>query len=263
MRKNQTNRRKFLRSSLLGIGGVTLTPFLRGMPDKENRIAGMKNPGALHVLCVGAHPGDPEFGCGGTIAKYSKSGNAITFLYITRGEAYDLNQSFEKSAAIRTKEAEVSCQILNAKPLFAGQIDAKTVLDKKSIEAVSKLISDQKPDIVFTQWPLDAHPDHQVTGLLTLNAWLRSKKKFHLYFYEVNTGAETMAFHPTEYEDISEVRDIKKQAMFAHRSQEPEKIYDDFFKVMEEFRGLEAGVNAAEAFVYFKPGDERAKVFGF
>jgi hypothetical protein len=40
--------------------------------------------------------------------------------------------------------------------------------------------------------------------------------------------------------------------MYAHASQEPERTYLDFFKKMEEFRGLEAGVSAAEAFVRFK-----------
>lgn len=263
MKKNQSNRRKFLRSSLLGIGGVTVTPLLRGMPHVENNITERKNSGGLNVLCVGAHPGDPEFGCGGTMAKYSKAGNLVTFLYLTRGEAYDPNQSFEKSAAIRTKEAELSCKILNAKPLFAGQIDGNTEQNNKSIEAFSNLILSQKPDIVFTQWPLDTHPDHQVAASLTLNAWQRSNEKFHLYFYEVDPGSQTMAFNPTEYEDISDVREIKKQAMFAHQSQGPEKIYSGYFKAMEEFRGSEARVKAAEAFVYFKPGNDRAKIFGF
>jgi LmbE family N-acetylglucosaminyl deacetylase len=183
--------------------------------------------------------------------------NAVTFLYLTRGEAYNDKQSFAKSAELRTKEAETSCKVLKATPLFAGQIDGNTELTKQKNEETTKLILSQKPDIVFTHWPLDAHTDYQVAGLLTLTVWVRSNKQFHLYFYEVNTGSETMAFTPTDYVDISDVRATKKAAMFAHQTQEPEEIYASFFKTMEEFRGLEAGVSAAEAFIYFKPNEKR------
>ena len=124
------------------------------------------------------------------------------------------------------------------------------------------LFSHKRPDIVFTHWPLDAHPDHQVAGLLTLTAWVRSNKLFHLYFYEVNIGSETMGFSPTDYVDITAVRDIKKAMMFAHETQSPQEVYDQFFKTMEEFRGLEVGVKAAEAFIYFKPENERANIAG-
>lgn len=50
--------------------------------------------------------------------------------------------------------------------------------------------------------------------------------------------------------------------MFAHQTQAPQETYDDFFKIMEEFRGLEAGVKAAEAFVHFKPATTRASIAG-
>jgi len=244
-------RRAFVKSSVIGLGAVSLSPFARH--SSVHKI----QPDKLNILCVGAHPGDPEFGCGGTMANYSNAGNAVTFLYLTRGEVYNDKQSFAKSAELRTKEAETSCKLLNATPLFAGQIDGNTELNKQKNEETTKLILSQKPDIVFTHWPLDAHPDHQVAGLLTLTAWVRSNKLFHLYFYEVNTGSETMAFTPTDYVDISDVRATKKEAMFAHQTQNPEEIYVSFFKTMEEFRGLEAGVIAAEAFIYFKPNDKR------
>jgi LmbE family N-acetylglucosaminyl deacetylase len=71
-----------------------------------------------------------------------------------------------------------------------------------------------------------------------------------------------MAFEPTDYVDISAVRDRKKQAMFAHQTQNPEQVYADFFKTMEEFRGLEAGVKAAEGFIHFKPKGQKANIVG-
>lgn len=260
MNKNQSPRRKFLKQAVTGIAGVSVIPldkiknssFLPGDTDQQK----------LNILCVGAHPGDPEFGCGGTLAKYSDAGHNVTLLYLTRGEAGDPSKSFAESAALRTKEAEVACRILKAKPVFAGQIDGNTELNKTRNEEMTKLILAQKPDIVFTQWPVDTHIDHQVTGLLTLTAWVKSNQQFDLYYYEVNSGSETMGFVPTDWVDITGVREKKKAAMFAHQTQDPQGTYDGFFKAMEEFRGLEAGVKAAEAFVHFKTKSNRAKITG-
>ncbi len=196
------------------------------------------------------------------MAKYTNAGHSVTFLYLTRGEAGDSAKSFAESAALRTKEAETACKLLNARALFAGQIDGNTVLNMQKSEEMTKLISAENPDIVFTQWPLDTHPDHQVTGLLTLNAWVKLGKKFQLYFYEVNTGSETMSFTPTDYVDISTVSDRKKAAMFAHKTQSPAVTYNTYFKKMEEFRGLEAEVKAAEAFIHFKDKAEQATITG-
>lgn len=258
MQKQTSARRNFIKHSI-GLGGLALNP-LNHFKTSEifNKV---KNDSTkLHVICIGAHPGDPEFGCGGTMAKYSAAGHKVTFLYITRGDASDPKIAYAEMAARRTKEAEAACGILNSVPKFFGQIDGDTVLSQTQNAAMQKFIETEQPDIVFTQWPLDGHPDHQVTGLLALTAWVRAARKFHLYFYEVNTGSETMAFTPTDYVDISEVHDKKKAAMFAHKTQNPVETYNDYFKPLEEFRGLECGVKVAEAFIHFKPGTQRARL---
>jgi LmbE family N-acetylglucosaminyl deacetylase len=252
MKKSNPARRDFIKLSALAMGGVAIAPITGIASDTKK----------LRIVCLGGHPGDPEFGCGGTMAKYSDTGHQVTFLYLTRGEASDPKKTYTEMAELRTKEAETACKILNATPKFAGQVDGNTVLDKDQNEKVAKLIMAEKPDILFTQWPVDGHPDHQVTGLLALTAWVRSRRTFHLYFYEVNTGVETMGFTPTDYVDITALRDRKKQAMFAHKTQDPVNTYNDYFKPLEEFRGLEAGVKAAEAFIHFKAEGERAKIIG-
>ena len=42
---------------------------------------------------------------------------------------------------------------------------------------------------------------------------------------EVDLGAQTQNFHPTDYVDITAVREKKKAALFAHKSQDGERIY--------------------------------------
>ncbi|MEO7960685.1 MAG: PIG-L family deacetylase [Ginsengibacter sp.] len=248
---NGPGRRKFMKLSALSMSSLALPPFYKRAKNTVAVATIQRKIKKRNVVCVGAHPGDPEFGCGGTMAKYSQAGDDVIFLYLTRGEAYDKKKSFSDAAALRTKEAEKSCSILKARPVFAEQIDGNTELNSKQNENFTQLLLSLKPDVVFTHWPIDAHTDHQVAGSLTLTTWLRSKKQFQLYFYEVNTGSETMGFTPTDYVDISAVLPLKEAAMFAHISQEPLKVYEDFFKAMQSFRGLEKGVKAAEAFVHF------------
>jgi LmbE family N-acetylglucosaminyl deacetylase len=215
--------------------------------------AGVQAPDAqreLSVVCVGAHPDDQESGCGGTLALYAARGHRVTVIYLTRGEAGIPGKSHGEAAAIRTAEAEQACRILGARPVFAGQIDGATEVNRMRAEELAKLLSAEQPDIILTHWPLDTHPDHQAASLLTLRAHLASPRgRSALYFFEVDTGAQTMGFLPTAFVDITSVVEKKKAALFAHRSQDGEAIYREYHRAMEDFRGREIGAKAAEAFV--------------
>src|SRR5215471_11657286 len=151
----------------------------------------------LKIVCVGGHPDDPESGCGGTLARYAGLGHTVTIIYLTRGEAGVAGKSHDEAAAIRTAECEAACKILGAKPVFAGQIDGATVVDRRSAESLARLISVAQPDVVFTQWPIDTHLDHQAASTLAFRAWLMGGRRFELFYYEVDLGSQTMGFHPT------------------------------------------------------------------
>jgi LmbE family N-acetylglucosaminyl deacetylase len=202
----------------------------------------------LHIVCVGAHPDDPESGCGGTLARYHAAGHRVTIIYLTRGEAGIPGRTPEEAGRIRTAEAEAACRLLGARPLFAGQVDGATEINRQRTQDFERLLSSTEPDVVFTHWPLDTHPDHQVAALLTLRAYVSAHRRFALYFFEVNSGYQTLGFTPSVYVDITAVRTVKQQALFAHRSQHGENIYRTHHEIMERFRGRELGVAAAEAF---------------
>src|SRR5262249_29260055 len=155
----------------------------------------------VKVVCVGAHPDDPESGCGGTLARYAAAGHQVAVVYLTRGEAGIQGKSHDEAAAIRTREAEAACKILGAKPLFAGQIDGATEVNRERAQALQKLLAEEGPDVVFTHWPIDTHPDHQAASLLTFRAYLALGRRFPLYYFEVNSGSQTMGFVPTAYVD--------------------------------------------------------------
>ena len=196
----------------------------------------VKSP-KLTIVVAGGHPDDPESACGGAMARYADLGNKVISLFLTRGEA-----------GIPGKSHERACEILKARPVFAGQIDGDTEINASRYRQFRELLEGLKPDLVFTHWPVDTHPDHRAASLLVHDAWLRLRKSFELYYFEVMTGAQTQEFDPTQYVDITGTEARKRAACYAHVSQNPDEFYADH-DMMNRFRGMEAGVKYAEAFV--------------
>src|SRR6478609_8640542 len=102
----RNDRRRFIKNVSAGMGSLYL-PVLSGsasdQPEQKKKI-----------VCVGAHPDDPESGCGGSLAKFALAGNAVTIIYLTTGEAGIEGQLHDEAAAIRKQEALNACRILNA-----------------------------------------------------------------------------------------------------------------------------------------------------
>jgi len=205
----------------------------------------------LKVVVAGGHPGDPECGCAGTVARYSDRGDEVVLLYLNRGEGYCGQRDLKECGGIRTSEAEKACAILKAHAAFAGQYDGRAIVDAAHYEEFRKQLEQEKPDVVFTQWPIDAHRDHRAISAMVLDAWLQSEKKFALYYYEV--AEDTMMFTPTEYVDISSVETLRHAACYAHASQSPEKWYPLQTEITR-FRGTQSGYKQAEAFARQLPG---------
>jgi LmbE family N-acetylglucosaminyl deacetylase len=242
MNTTTTRRAFFKRISSVSLAAAPLS-VLASNPQKDRA-------DKLKILCIGGHPDDPESGCGGTLAKLAADGHDVTGVYLTRGEAGIDGKSHAEASAIRSKEAEAACRQLAIKPHFLGQIDGATLVNNEWIDKMTSFIAQADPDIVFTQWPIDSHKDHQAASILTTQAWMRGEKKFDLYYFEVLSGIQTVGFHPTDYVDITSTRETKRKAVYCHTSQHPETIYSHGHELMEKFRGLEAGHRAAEAFVF-------------
>lgn len=196
----------------------------------------------MKFVVVGGHPGDPEYGCGGTIARLTALGHEVVLLYLNNGE-------WETSAAVRMAEAKKACEILKARSLYADQKNGHSIVDDAHYDSFQKLIETENPDAVLNHWPIDNHPDHRAISNLTYEAWKRGKHRFAMYYYEVSDGEDTLQFPaPTHYVDITSVSDTKKAACYAHASQNP-----DFFYGVQDavaiFRGMTSGSKRAEAFV--------------
>lgn len=245
MPTEQFSRRTFIAQSTAVAGG--LAAAILPLTDAAAEPA----PGRkLKVICVGGHPDDPESGCAGTLTRYAQEGHEVTIVYLTRGERGISGKSLEEAARIRTTECEAACKVIGAKAAYFGQIDGATEITKAHVEAMTKLVSAEKADVLFTHWPVDTHMDHQVASFLTMRAWMSLGQRAHLYFFEVDTGYQTEGFKPDTYIDVSPVLEKKRAALVAHTSQNGEAVWRDHHEVIARWRGREAGVSAAEAFVH-------------
>jgi LmbE family N-acetylglucosaminyl deacetylase len=207
----------------------------------------------LRIVVFGAHPDDPESGCGGLIALLTQAGHEVIVAYGTsfRGDRKFFGKPEDE---VRRAEAEAACRALGARPFFFPYPHEKLAADQATLESVREWLDDVKPDIVVTHWPLDTHPNHHAVSSLVWQCYKR-KGGWNLYFFEVMTDQQTLAFRPTLYLDIESVRALKKTALDCHKSQDPESIWKAH-EAMHERRGRECGAAHAEAYELLeaKPG---------
>jgi N-acetylglucosamine malate deacetylase 1 len=240
------SRRKLLsQASYLGSTlavGLPLAGTPRDLLAREPAEAAHK----LKVIVTGGHPGDPEYGCGGTVARYTDLGHAVVLLYLNRGDP--AAKEPDDASGIRTAEAAKACEILKARATYAGQIDGQAVVDQEHYARFRRLLESEQPNVVFTQWPIDNHADHRAISMLVYDAWLKMGKKFALYYYEVSDGEDTVQFAPTHYVDTTQTEARKRLACYAHASQAPDKFYA-LQELVSRMRGIESGYKRAEAYI--------------
>jgi len=217
------------------LGSVAAFPFAARSFQKASK-----------VVVTGGHPGDPECGCGGTVARFTELGHKVTLLYLNRGEGYCGGTPLDRCAGIRTGEAQNACRVLKARAAFETQYDGRAVVDSQHYEEFGRILLAESPDIVFTHWPIDTHRDHRAVSMLVLDAFWKAGKTFALYYYEV--AEDTTMFSPTEFVDISSAEARRREACFAHVSQQPDKWYPKQVEITKR-RGVEGHVREAEGFL--------------
>lgn len=244
------NRRKMLKITGAAIAGASvLRSSVIANADQKNENKPTKQKKAL---IIGAHPDDPETACGGTMILLKQAGYDVVSVYMTKGEAGIAGISHDKAAATRMQEARKACEILGAKAIFMTQTDGRSEVNKERYHEMRDLIKEESPDIVFTHWPIDSHPDHRVCSLLVYDAWRRLNYEFELYYFEVMSGTQTQLFQPTDYIDITSVAQQKKNACLCHISQDMPHLYSEWHDRMEHFRGIEYRCDRAEAFIHLR-----------
>jgi LmbE family N-acetylglucosaminyl deacetylase len=217
----------------------------------------------MNILAIGAHPDDIELQCAGTLAMYAKQCHHVFMAVATNGDKGNYNVEPQELAVIREREFREACSVIGATPVWMGYPDEflENTLDNRLVFV--DMIRSVNPDIIFTHGPNDYHPDHRYTHQLVWDAITlagvvnvvtsqpSTNRQVSLYFMD-NLGG--IGFNPTEFVDITDTMQMKKDALAKHESQTSifiELLEVDLLDMVEtvgKFRGFQAGCKYAEGF---------------
>ncbi len=196
----------------------------------------------MNILAIGAHPDDIEFGCGGTLIKYSQKGHNVFLMILTLGE-------MGGDGGVRKGEQLASSKILGAKEVYFGKYkDTKLPLDQGLIDSIEKVLKIAKPDFIFVNYFDDTHQDHRHLAQAAISA---TRYIRNVLFYEVPT---TQNFSPNVFVNIEDVLKEKLAALQAHNSQVLKTNIEglpitEIAKSSANFRGIQGRVKYAEGFI--------------
>lgn len=195
--------------------------------------------GSHKILVILAHPDDPEFFCGATIARWAKHGHSIHYCLLTKGDkgVRDTVIDPDELAVIREGEQQCAANTLGVKSVaFLEYKDGYLVPDLSTRKAVARVIRNMKPDVIVTCDPTYIfgensinHPDHRAVGQIVVDAVFPAAGN-PLYFPELvqEEGLSphsvkeiwlTVTGQPNMVIDVTEFWEMKIQALHCHETQ--------------------------------------------
>ena len=198
------------------------------------------------VLVILAHPDDPEFFCGATIAKWAREGKHIRYCMLTCGDkgSDDPGMTHDQLCDIRHVEQTSAARVLGLTDLvWLSYPDGELLPTLESRLRVAREIRRFRPDIVVTCDPARIitafgtinHPDHRAAGQIALDAIFPGAGN-RMYFTELLAeGLEPHqvkevyiagATEPDTFVDVTDTFDMKVKAIREHKSQikEPDEL---------------------------------------
>jgi LmbE family N-acetylglucosaminyl deacetylase len=196
-----------------------------------------------NILVILAHPDDPEFFCGATLAKWARAGHHITYQLLTCGdkgfnESTSAEMTTDALCAIRHEEQIAAARVIGVDVdavHFLDRPDGYLVPDLDLRRAIVRVIRKFKPDILVTCDPQTLfapyginHPDHRAAGQVVMDAVFPAAGS-PVFFPELLTeGYEphmpkevwcSLTMQPNIKIDVTETWQTKLEAILEHKSQ--------------------------------------------
>jgi len=199
------------------------------------------------ILVVLAHPDDPEFFCGATIARWTDAGHEVIYWLLTCGDkgASDPDTNPGELCGDRRIEQTNAAAVLGVHEVhIMDHPDGYLVPDLALRKEVTRIIRQVHPDVLVTCDPKTLyvgdnrinHPDHRAAGQVGLDAVFPAAGN-PMFFPEL-MREEGLAPHqprevwisltlePNERHDVTDLWERKIRAIQQHASQvgDPEKL---------------------------------------
>lgn len=213
------------------------------------------------ILVVLAHPDDPEFFLGASIARWIKAGDQVHYVLLTRGDkgAKDETLTAEDVCNIRMEEQANAAQSLGvASVAYFDYEDGYLIPDLDMRKMVVRAIRQFQPHILVTCDPGNLfpspqyinHPDHRNAGQVVIDAVFPAAGN-RFFFpelldegfspHEVEEVWMSLTNQPDVKLDVTEHWDDKIKALKHHASQIGDP--DVFEKMMRDRIPLEEDVD--------------------
>lgn len=222
------------------------------------------------VLAVGAHPGDVEFMCAGTLALLYGQGWKVYIATLTAGDCGSREIPPDVLSERRQEEAITSAKILQGGYACLGESDFLIVYCRATLKTLTTLVRKINPLLVFTHPCQDYMPDHENTALLVQTVCLTApapnfrasaptgplpatSKIPHLYHWDpLGLNYQGQPVWPGMVVDIRVTLAVKREMLDCHETQRSRLLVqhgiDEYVGEMERWareRGQLAGCSSA------------------
>ncbi|HXP18910.1 MAG TPA: response regulator [Streptosporangiaceae bacterium] len=200
------------------------------------------------VLAIGAHPDDVEIGAAGTLLAHRGMGHRVAILTMSRGA-----RGGQESR--RAEESATAARILGAELYLEGLEDTRISEGDPTISAISRVVDQVRPTILYTHSVNDVHQDHRNTYRATMVA---GRGVGRIYCFQ--SPSATVEFGPSLFVSIDASLPGKLAAISAFGSQTSVREYlePDLIESTARYWGRFAGARYAEAFEVIR--DRRAAI---
>jgi LmbE family N-acetylglucosaminyl deacetylase len=144
-------------------------------------------PAKVDVLVIMPHPDDAEFGCAGTVARWTAEGKSVVYVLLTNGDKGTSDRSLtpDKLADVRQIEQREAAKVLGvSEVVYLGYPDQGLEDSPELRKDIVRQIRLFRPDTVVTLDPYRRyvwHRDHRIAGQVVLDAVFPYARDFLAY----------------------------------------------------------------------------------
>ncbi len=193
----------------------------------------------MNILAIVAHPDDPEFFAGGTLARWAAEGNTVQYAIVTGGQKGTDRTDItpHELAALREVEQRNAASVIGVHDIrFLHYVDGELYNTLELRRDLAREIRRAKPDIIVTTDHQTVHsgsrginhPDHRTIGLVVCDAIFPAANN-RMFFPELLDegfqmhGPREIYFAgpiaPNTWVDVGAYLAVKARAVCQHASQ--------------------------------------------
>jgi len=216
-----------------------------------------------NILVVASHPDDEILGGGATFAKLADAGNAVRAVVLSEGATarYAAGMAEQLRLAAEASAAAIGFASLDFLNLPDQRLDHLPLIE--ITQSIEPIISEYRPEIVFTHSEVDVNLDHGVVARAVWTAcrpysapWVN-----RILAFETPSSTEwawpgaSTAFLPQTFVDVTGTIDRKVAAMECYSSELRDYPHPRSIRALRERAatwGSKIGVPFAEPFVLLR-----------